>query len=51
MYYKIAERLEEVKPKSFENLGYQYVAVISSQEWVKTNKKFGMGIEWDINLD
>ncbi len=51
MYYKIGERLEEVKPKSFENLGYQYVAVISSQEWVKTNKKFGMGIEWDINLD
>lgn len=51
MYYKIGERLEEVKPNSFENLGYQYVAVISSQEWVKTNKKFGMGIEWDINLD
>lgn len=51
MYYKIGERLEEVKPKSFENLGYQYVAVISSQEWVKSNKYFGMGIEWDINLE
>ncbi|HAU50165.1 MAG TPA: magnesium transporter CorA [Clostridiales bacterium] len=51
MYYKIGERLEEVKPKSFENLGYQYVAVISSQEWVKSNKNFGMGIEWDINLE
>jgi magnesium transporter len=51
MYYKIGERLEEVNPKSFENLGYQYVAVINSQEWIKSNKKFGMGIEWDINLD
>ena len=51
MFYKIGERLEEVKPKNFENLKYQYVAVISSEEWIKNNKKFSMGMEWDINLD
>ena len=51
MFYKIGERLEEVKPKNFENLKYQYVAVISSEERIRNNKKFSMGIEWDINLD
>ncbi|MBR2750586.1 MAG: magnesium transporter CorA [Clostridiales bacterium] len=51
MYYKIGERIEEFTPKSFDKLDFQYIAVISSEEWIKNNKKFSMGIEWDINLD
>lgn len=51
MYYKIGERIEEFVPKTFENLGFQYAAVITSEEWLESNKKFGMGIEWEINLD
>jgi magnesium transporter len=51
MYYKIGERIEEFEPASFENIPFQYVAVISSEEWISSNRKFDMGIEWDINTD
>ena len=51
MYYKIGERIEEFEPTSFENIDFQYIAVVSSEEWVNSNRKFDMGIEWDINLD
>lgn len=51
MYYKIGERIEEFEPSTFENISFQYVAVISSKEWIESNRKFDMGIEWDINID
>lgn len=51
MYYRIGERIEEFEPSSFENIPFQYVAVISSEEWIESNRKFDMGIEWDINID
>ena len=51
MYYKIGERIEEFEPSTFENIPFQYVAVISSKEWIESNRKFDMGIEWDINID
>lgn len=51
MYYKIGERIEEFEPTTFENIDFQYIAVVSSEEWVNSNRKFDMGIEWDINLD
>ena len=50
MYYKIGERIEEFNPTSFENIDFQYIAVVSSEEWVNSNRKFDMGIEWDIDL-
>lgn len=51
MYYKIGERIEPFEPKTFENIPFQYIAVIGSEEWISSNRKFNMGIEWDINLD
>lgn len=51
MYYKIGERIEEFEPTSFEHIPFQYIAVISSEEWYSSNRKFDMGIELDINLD
>ena len=51
MYYKIGERIEEFVPKTFENLKFQYIAVIRSDEWLDSGKKYGMGIEWEINLE
>ena len=51
MYYKIGERIEKFEVKDFDKIDFQYIAVIGSDEWIKTNKKFKMGIEWDINLD
>ena len=51
MYYKIGERIEEFEPESFENLPFQYVAVVGSDEWASSNRKYNMGIEWDLNVD
>ncbi len=51
MYYRIGERIEEFEPTTFENIDFQYIAVISSEEWINSNRKFDMGIEWDINTD
>jgi len=49
MYYRIGARIEEFEPATFENIPFQYVAVIGSGEWIDSNRKFDMGIEWDIN--
>ncbi len=49
MYYRIGARIEEFEPATFENIPFQYVAVIGSGEWIDSNRKFNMGIEWDIN--
>ena len=49
MYYKIGERIEKCTPKNFDHLDYQYIAVISTEEWVQTNNKFSMGIEMEID--
>ena len=51
MYYKIGERIEPFEPTTFENIPFQYIAVIGSEEWISSNRKFNMGIEWDINVD
>lgn len=51
MYYKIGEKIEEFEPTTFENIPFQYVAVISSEEWIDSNRKFDMGIEWDIDIN
>ena len=51
MYYRIGERIEEFEPTTFENIPFQYIAVIGSEEWTDSNRKFDMGIEWDINIE
>lgn len=51
MYYKIGERIEEFEPSTFDDLPFQYIAVIGSDEWIKSNRKFDLEIEWDINVD
>lgn len=51
MYYKIGSRIEEFEPTTFDNIPFQYIAVISSEEWINSNRKFDMGIEFDVNLD
>ncbi len=51
MYYKIGERIEPFEPTTFDNIPFQYIAVIGSEEWISSNRKFDMGIEWDINVD
>lgn len=51
MYYKIGERIEEFEPTTFEDLPFQYIAVLGSEEWIKSNRKFDLEIEWDINVD
>ena len=51
MYYKIGERIEAFEPESFEDLPFQYIAVVGSDEWVASNRKYNMGIEWDLNID
>ena len=51
MYYKIGERIEKFEPTTFENIDFKYIAVIGSEEWANSNRKFDMGIEWDINTE
>ncbi|MBP5291776.1 MAG: magnesium transporter CorA [Lachnospiraceae bacterium] len=51
MYYKIGEKIEEFEPVTFDDLDFQYIAVIGSAEWVDSYQKFDMGIEWDININ
>jgi magnesium transporter len=51
MYYKIGEKIEEFTPDAFDNIPFQYVAVIGSAEWIDSYRKFDMGIEWDIDID
>ena len=51
MYYKIGERIEKFEPTTFENIDFKYIAVIGSEEWTNSNRKFDMGIEWDINTE
>lgn len=38
MYYKIGERIEKFEVKNFDKIDFQYIAVIGSDEWIKTNK-------------
>ncbi len=48
--YKIGEKLEEVSVKSFKNLDFQYVVILSEEEWTKNKTDFDLGIELEISL-
>ncbi len=47
MYFLIEDTLREVGRDELRNAGKQYVAVLSSEEWVKDRDNFDMGIEID----
>ena len=49
MYYLIKSSLTECSEEEFHNTEYQYVAVITFEEWQKKQSSFDMGIELDIN--
>ncbi|SHI18695.1 magnesium transporter [Butyrivibrio fibrisolvens DSM 3071] len=46
--YKIKEKLEPIELKSYKNLDFQYVVVMTNEEWKERGTDFDMGIEWDI---
>lgn len=46
--YKIKEKLEQVELRSYKNLDFQYVVIMTSDEWKERGTDFDMGIEWDI---
>ncbi|MCR5213779.1 MAG: magnesium transporter CorA [Eubacterium sp.] len=51
MYYMIKSSLSECSFEELQQRDYQYVAVLTPEEWKKNQQKFDMGIELDINMD
>lgn len=50
MYYYIKNTLEKTKKLSFNGKNSQFVAVLTSAEWLENRDRFDMGIEMDIDL-
>ena len=50
MYYYIKDTLEKTKKLDFKGRNGQFVAVLTSAEWLENREKFDMGIEMDIDL-
>ena len=50
MYYYIKNTLEKTKKLSFNGKNGQFVAVLTSAEWLANRDRFDMGIEMDIDL-
>ena len=50
MYYYIKNTLEKTKKLSFNGKNGQFVAVLTSTEWLENRDRFDMGIEMDIDL-
>ena len=50
MYYYIKNTLEKAKKLDFKGKSGQFVAVLTSVEWLESRDKFDMGIEMDIDL-
>ena len=51
MYYLIKSSLKECSSDELLKGEYQYVAVLTPEEWKKEQSKFDMGIEMDISLE
>ncbi len=51
MYYLIKESLEPCEFEALQKQEYQYVAVLTTEEWREKQPLFDMGIELDINVD
>ena len=50
MYYYIKNTLEKAEKLDFKGKNGQFVAVLTSAEWLENRDKFDMGIEMDIDL-
>ena len=50
MYYYIKNTLEKTNKLDFKGKNGQFVAVLTSAEWLENREKFDMGIEMDIDL-
>ena len=50
MYYYIKNTLEKTKKLDLKGRNGQFVAVLTSVEWLENREKFDMGIEMDIDL-
>ena len=50
MYYYIKNTLEKTNKLDFKGKSGQFVAVLTSVEWLENRDKFDMGIEMDIDL-
>ena len=50
MYYYIKNTLEKAKKLDLKGKNGQFVAVLTSAEWLENRDKFDMGIEMDIDL-
>ena len=50
MYYYIRNTLEKTNKLDFKGKSGQFVAVLTSAEWLENRDKFDMGIEMDIDL-
>ena len=50
MYYYIKNTLQKTKKLDFKGKNEQFVAVLTSAEWLENREKFDMGIEMDIDL-
>ncbi len=50
MYYYIRNTLEKTNKLDFKGGNCQFVAVLTSAEWLENRDKFDMGIEMDIDL-
>ena len=50
MYYYIKNKLEKTEKLDFKGKSGQFVAVLTSAEWLDNRDKFDMGIEMDIDL-
>ena len=51
MYFLIKSSLKECSSDELLKGEYQYVAVLTPEEWKKEQSKFDMGIEMDISLE
>lgn len=50
MYYYIKNTLEKTKKLDLKGRNGQFVAVLTSVEWLENRERFDMGIEMDIDL-
>ena len=50
MYYYIKNTLEKTKKLDLKGKKGQFIAVLTSAEWLENSEKFDMGIEMDIDL-
>ncbi|MBO5551720.1 MAG: magnesium transporter CorA, partial [Lachnospiraceae bacterium] len=51
MYYLIDTMLRSCSSEEYHRGEYQYVAVLSPEEWTGESAQFEMGIDLDLNVD